>query len=132
VQAAYVAMEIATWSVIVPLNIAALLTGIVQSLGTTWGLFRHYWVLVKLLLTTAVMVVLLLQTRQIAYMADLASGAPLSGPDHLGLRTSLVIHAAGGLLVLLLTTTLSIYKPRGLTRYGWHRQHEEHSGSSRQ
>ncbi len=75
--------------------------------GSTWGLFRHYWVVAKLLLTTVVTVVLLLQTAQIAYMANLAV-TPLSSADHLGLRMSLVVHAAGGLLVLLTTTTLSI------------------------
>lgn len=51
VRAAYIAMEFTAWYVIVPLVLAALLTGLVQSLGTTWGLFRHYWVLAKLLLT---------------------------------------------------------------------------------
>ena len=44
VRAAYLAMHLITWSVIVPFCLAALLTGIVQSLGTTWGPFRHYWV----------------------------------------------------------------------------------------
>jgi hypothetical protein len=122
-RAAYVAMEMTTWSVIVPLNVAALLTGLVQSLGTTWGLFRHYWIIVKLLLTSVVTVVLLLQTRQIAYMADLSTATPLSGRDHIGLRTSLIVHAAGGLLILLTATALSIYKPRGMTRYGWRSQH---------
>jgi hypothetical protein len=126
-QVAYVAMEMTTWYVVVPLNLAALLTGLVQSLGTSWGLFRHYWVVVKLLLTTLITVVLLLQTPQIAYMADRATGMRLSGTDHLGLRASLVVHAGGGLLVLLVTTTLSIYKPRGLTRYGWRRRHEQRS-----
>jgi hypothetical protein len=51
VRAAYLAMHLTTWFVIVPLCLAALLTGIVQSLGTTWGLFRHYWVVTKILLT---------------------------------------------------------------------------------
>src|ERR687891_609408 len=51
VRAAYVAMELSAWYVIVPLVLASLLTGLVQSLGTTWGLFRHFWVLAKLLLT---------------------------------------------------------------------------------
>ena len=127
VQAAYVAMEMTTWYVIVPLNVAALLTGLVQSLGTTWGLFRHYWVVVKLLLAGAVTVMLLLQTAQIAYMAELATATTLSRPDHLRLRASLAVHAAGGLLVLLATTTLSVYKPRGMTRYGWHKLHEQRS-----
>src|SRR5215207_577011 len=51
VRAAYLAMELIARFVIVPLNLASLLTGLVQSLGTKWGLFRHYWILVKLLIT---------------------------------------------------------------------------------
>jgi hypothetical protein len=43
VQAAYLAMEVTAWVVLVPLALASLLTGLVQSLGTKWGLFRHYW-----------------------------------------------------------------------------------------
>ena len=39
------------WFVIVPASLASLLTGLVQSLGTEWGLFRHYWVSAKFLLT---------------------------------------------------------------------------------
>ena len=43
---AYIAMELLGWFVIVPLAPGSLLTGIVQSFGTKWGLFRHYWVLI--------------------------------------------------------------------------------------
>ena len=50
-RAVYLAMHLTTWFVIVPLCLASLLTGIVQSLGTTWGLFRHSWIVTKLLLT---------------------------------------------------------------------------------
>ncbi|MGH8933676.1 MAG: hypothetical protein ACRDZO_24355 [Egibacteraceae bacterium] len=46
VRGAYLVMEPAAWFVL-PLAIASLLTGLVSSLGTTWGLFRHYWVLFK-------------------------------------------------------------------------------------
>jgi hypothetical protein len=35
-----------------------------------------------------------------------------------------VVHAGGGLLVLLATTTLSVYKPLGRTRYGRRIQQE--------
>jgi DMSO/TMAO reductase YedYZ heme-binding membrane subunit len=41
VRAAYIAMESIGWLVLVPLSLASLLTGLVQSLGTKWGLFRH-------------------------------------------------------------------------------------------
>ena len=52
VRAAYLSMELIGWFVIVPFSFAALLTGLVQSLSTQWGLFRHYWILAKFLLTT--------------------------------------------------------------------------------
>jgi len=125
VRAAYLAMELSARFVILPLILASLLTGLVQSLGSTWGLFRHYWVLVKLLLNVLVTVVLLLQMEGISYMAGVAAETALSSADLLGLRRSIRTHAAGGLLVLLVPVALSIYKPRGLTRYGWRRQHEE-------
>lgn len=128
VLAAYLAMDFIAWFIIVPLVLASLATGLIQSLGTTWGLFRHYWVLTKLMLTVIVTVVLLLQMETIAFLAG-AGEAALTSPELFGLRLSPVIHAAGGLIVLLLTVTLSIYKPRGMTRYGWRRQHEEAAAS---
>src|SRR5918997_572837 len=51
VRRAYVGAEVITWAVIVPLCLASLVTGVVQSLGTSWGLVRHWWVLIKLALT---------------------------------------------------------------------------------
>jgi hypothetical protein len=59
VRAAYPAMKLIARFVIVPLAFASLLSGLIQSLGTPWGLFRHYWVLGKLLLTTFATIVLL-------------------------------------------------------------------------
>lgn len=126
VRAAYLAMDWTTWFVIVPSCFASLLTGIIQALGTPWGLLRHYWVLAKLLLTLFVTTILLLQTEAISYVAGVAAETTLSSEELRGLRGSLVLpHAAGGLLVLLLTTTLSIWKPRGMTRYGWRKDQEQ-------
>ena len=51
VRGLYLAMEVTGWYVIVPLCLASLVTGLVVSLGTAWGLFRHYWVLAKFLIT---------------------------------------------------------------------------------
>jgi hypothetical protein len=39
-------------TVLVPLAVAALATGVLLGLGTPWGLTRHAWVLTKLALTT--------------------------------------------------------------------------------
>jgi hypothetical protein len=131
VRSAYLAMDLTAWFVIVPLVFASLLTGIIQALGTPWGLFRHYWILAKLLLTIVVTVVLLLQLDLIGYLANAASETTFSSVDLRELRRSPVIHAAGGLLVLLLPVALSLYKPRGMTRYGWRRQYDARPGSQR-
>jgi hypothetical protein len=120
----YVAMDAVARLVIVPLVFASLLTGLVQALGTIWGLFRHYWVLAKLLLTIVTAVVLLLQLDLIGYVAAAATKG-LAEADLLGLRSSLAVHAVGGIVVLITTTVLSIYKPRGLTRYGWRKQQSQ-------
>lgn len=122
VRAAYVAIEPITWFAIVPLAFASLLTGIVQSLGTQWGLFRHYWVLFKLVLSVLATIVLLLNTRTVA---DLAERAETIDARHLDGVEGQVLHAGGGLVVLLVTTTLAVYKPRGLTWYGQRKQQSQ-------
>ncbi|MET0397354.1 MAG: hypothetical protein ABW277_11060 [Longimicrobiaceae bacterium] len=124
VRAAYLATEVTTWLVIVPLSVASLLTGLVQSLGTPWGLFRHYWVLAKLVLTLVATLLLLLHAQPIGYVAGVAAETTLSGGDLRGLRIQLVADAGAALLVLLVATALSVYKPRGMTRYGWRKQRE--------
>jgi hypothetical protein len=123
VRAAYLSMELIGWFVIVPFSLAALVTGLVQSLGTQWGLFRHYWIVVKFLLTSGATVVLLRHMEAVSGMSDVAAETTLSSVDFRALRIQLMVHAAGGLLVLLAATTLSVYKPWGMTRYG-RKQHE--------
>lgn len=126
VRAAYLAMELTAWSVLVPLAIASLLTGLVQSLGTKWGLFRHYWVLAKLVITVVATVVLLLYTETLGSLADVASETTLSSHQLGMLRTpSVVLHASIALLLLIAATTLAVYKPSGVTRYGWRKQQEQ-------
>jgi hypothetical protein len=124
VRAAYLSMELIGWYVIVPFSLAALLTGLVEALGTQWGLFRHYWILVKFLLTTVGTIVLLRHMQAVSRMSGVAAETVLSSADFRALRIQLVVHAAGGLLVLLAATTLSVYKPWGMTPYGRRKQHE--------
>ena len=122
-RAAYLAMELITRFVIVPLAFASLLTGLIQSLGTPWRLFRYYWVLLKLLLTVFATIVLLGKMELIGYAARLAAETTLSRADLRAAGIQLVVHAAGGLLALLGPAVLSVYKPPGLTRYGWRKQY---------
>jgi hypothetical protein len=120
-RAMYVAMLPTTWWLVVPLCFASLVTGVVASLVSPWGLWRHYWVLVKLGLSLVATALLLLHTRPIGIVAEAARGS-LGVGDLLPLRTQLVFDAGAALVVLLANTALSVYKPRGLTRYGWRKQ----------
>ncbi|MGH2654094.1 MAG: hypothetical protein ACRDHV_07065 [Actinomycetota bacterium] len=116
-RAARLGMELVARRVIVPLAIATLVTGLVVSLGTKWGLFRHYWVLISLALTLVATAVLLLEIRVIAYQGRIAADPGASLPTLRRLATTLP-HSVGGTLVLLVVLVLNIYKPRGMTRYG--------------
>src|SRR5918995_3286351 len=63
VRGAWIAMELTGWYVIVPLALGSVLTGLVMALGTKWGLFRHWWVLISFVLTVVATVVLLSEAR---------------------------------------------------------------------
>jgi hypothetical protein len=130
VRAVYLTMELMGWFVLVPLSFASLLTGLIQSLGTRWGLFRHYWVIVKLGMNVFATTILLLYMQTLSYLARIAAQTPTTG-DLASLRSpSPVVHAAGALVLLLVAVTLSVYKPRGMTRYGQRKQRKEHVPSA--
>ena len=118
VKGTYVTMQLMAWFVIVPCAFAALLSGLVQSLGTEWGLFRHYWILAKFALTTVGTVILLLHAPRVSEMAARAAESALASGDHRQQRIALVVHAAGGLALLVAMTVLSVFKPWGKTPHG--------------
>lgn len=122
VRAAYLGADLVTTWVILPLCGASLLTGLIQALGTSWGLFRHYWVVTKLLITLLSTLILLLHTQVIGHMAVAAAGRNLASTDLRQLRVQLVVDAVAAIVALLAATVLSVYKPRGLTPYGWRQQ----------
>jgi hypothetical protein len=118
VRAVYLTLEPLGWYVLVPLSVASLLTGLVQSLGTDWGLFRHYWVLIKLMMNLFATGVLLLYMQTLTYLADRAKAAPPGGVVAGLADPSPILHGAAAVVLLVVATVLSIYKPRGLTSYG--------------
>ena len=124
-RAAYQAMELIARFVIVALAFASLLTGLIQSVGTPWGLFRHYWVVVKFLLAVFATIILLVKMELIGQAARLSAELTLPHADLSAAGIQLLVHAAGGLLLLLVPAVLSIYKPSGMTRYGWRKQYEQ-------
>ena len=127
VRGAYLVMEPAARLVLVPLAFASLLTGLVQSLGTTWGLFRHYWIIFKLLIAVVATIVLLMYMETFSYIAGIAADPTAD----LGVvrNPSPRLHAVLALLLLLVAVALSVYKPRGMTRYGQRKQLEQRAVS---
>ncbi len=130
VRAVYIAMESTGWFVLIPLALASLMTGLVQALGTKWGLFRHYWVLFKLFINVFATIILVMYMQTLGDLADVAAATTAPG-DHLGgLRSpSPVLHAGAALLLLLVATTLAVFKPAGTTRYGRRKAHEQRMAS---
>ena len=123
VRGAYLVMAPAAWFVLVPLAHASLLSGIAISLGTPWGLIRHYWVVLKLLITAFATVILLIYMGTFRQMAGLAADPIVD----LGLvrNPSPVLHAILALALLLIATVLGVYKPFGMTPYGSRKQAAE-------
>ena len=127
VRAAYLMMDVVMRYALLPLAAASLATGILQALGTPWGLFRHYWVTISLALTTFAFVILVLHQPAVEDMATVAAD-PQADVARLG---GDLFHSVGGLVVLLVPLVLNIYKPRGMTRYGWRRTQELRVKASR-
>ena len=79
----------------------------------------------KLLIAVLATIVLLIHMQPIGSMAGAVAGRTLSSTDLRGLRIQLVTDAGAALVVLLVATALSVYKPRGLTRYGHRKQRDQ-------
>ncbi|PNV73621.1 hypothetical protein BES34_016955 [Leptospira inadai serovar Lyme] len=103
---------------IIPLSVLSMLTGLVLAFWTQWGLVRYYWVFVKFVLGIFSSIGLVLhQYVAIGEVAKkVAATATFSDPGRLG--PQLIMDASLAILVLLIATVLSIYKPWGLTPYG--------------
>ena len=127
IRGAWLAMELIGWYVIVPLAVASLLTGLVMALGTTWGLFRHYWVSISFYLTLLATVVLILHMPTVTSTAEIARTADIQVLQSLG---GDLYHPAIGLVILLAVQVLNLYKPKGLTRYGLRRQQRERAAKT--
>ena len=116
VRATSPVVELTAWWVIVPFAFTSLGSGLVSSLFTPWGLFRYYWVLVKFVINVFACIELL------EYVRSLGAMASMSGYD--------VLRASAALFALIVATVLAVYKPRGMTRYGWRKQHEQRTASA--
>jgi hypothetical protein len=129
VRAVYRAAEPLTLYVLVPLAFASLLTGIVQSLGTTWGLVRHYWVVFKLVINLVATTVLLIYTGTVGSLARIAADLSIDLEELRG--PTFILHSSAALVLLLAATVLAVFKPAGMTRYGRRKRRQLRPDSQR-
>ena len=121
VRAAYLTMGLLAEAVLLPLALAAPLTGILLGLGTPWGLARHWWVLTKLVLTIAVATAAVFVLRPaLNRAAAQALQVPLAELPTTGIGptgVAVTLPFTGALLVLVAIVTLAVFKPWGQTRF---------------
>ncbi|GIP40677.1 hypothetical protein J31TS4_39570 [Paenibacillus sp. J31TS4] len=95
----------------------ALFTGIVLSVWTNWGLFKHYWILIKLILTVALIAFGIKYMgawlSQIVRIAQQERSLALSDTAFLNASYSLIGGAAANIVSLIFMTAISYIKPFG-------------------
>ncbi|MEQ4302284.1 hypothetical protein ABNF97_12970 [Plantactinospora sp. B6F1] len=106
----YPALALVGQSVFVPLSVLAWLVGVASALLTPWGLVRHRWVLVKLVITTVMLGAVLFALLPSLRAAELGAATP---PDaRQGLLAAPIVSSS----LLVVATVLSTYKPWGRIR----------------
>ena len=128
VRGAYRAMEVIGRYAITPLSLASFTTGIVQGLGTRWGLFRHYWVIAKLGINVVSTLILLSYLQTLEHLA--VAAADVTRPVESIRSESPLLHAGAAVVLLVVAMILSIYKPKGVTAYGFRKQRSERALAS--
>ncbi|MBV2155879.1 DUF2269 domain-containing protein [Kitasatospora sp. SUK 42] len=116
-RTAYRAMGMLGDTLVVPLSLLSLLSGVALGLGTSWGLFRYYWVSTKFWLTlgamTASVFALTARLHDAVRVADAHPTGPIPASDLGFVRYNTVIVPAVALSLYLFNVVLSVYKPWG-------------------
>jgi uncharacterized membrane protein len=125
-RALYLAME--KLNIAFPiLAISTLVTGVLLSLGSKWGLFENFWIVTKLVLTVGVIVTAIqLDGRFIRLSISALSKQSMDNGMILGIAPAptilLISLTVAHLLMLGVATVISVYKPWGKTRFGRRKQ----------
>jgi hypothetical protein len=107
-EVVYPALGFVGQTLFVPLSLIVWLIGVFNAWVTPWGLLKHWWVAVKLAITTVMLGLVVFALRP-NLVAALDQGAAL--PDRI--RLDLVIAPLVSSSLLVIATLLSTYKPWG-------------------
>jgi hypothetical protein len=113
----YPAAHLVGARLVAPLAVLSLTTGLLLGVLTPWGLFKYWWVTIKLAITTVLTgVVLFVLVPRLGAAANVVSGpAPrlLTSAE----RVPFVIAPAAASTLLLLMVVLAIFKPGWRLRF---------------
>ncbi|WP_234439696.1 DUF2269 domain-containing protein [Streptomyces bicolor] len=114
VEASVRAMKLFADWLLLPVAFLTLVSGLVLSLGTQWGLARHRWVYIKFWITLATITATTFALRPGlgTTVAAVAAGGPVPDPG------DLLMGPIVSLSAYVFMTVISILKPWGLTRRG--------------
>jgi hypothetical protein len=107
-RACYQLINRLDFALVIPLAFGTLASGVVISLATKWGLFRYWWVLVKLVLTLAM---ILFSTFGVGVWVEVSMAATASVSEASPVASTLVVGAAANIVSFLFMTWASIAKP---------------------
>ncbi|MFE9427464.1 DUF2269 domain-containing protein [Kitasatospora sp. NPDC006697] len=116
-HARYLDIRLLLDTLLLPLGLSAILSGLVLTYGGHWGLLKHRWVGAKFLLSAASVLLAVLALLPRADQAATDSARPGSPADTALLATlwapgwTLVIAPCVALVLYLLATVLSVVKP---------------------
>lgn len=112
---AYELFHIFDLTIVIPSVVLSIITGLVVSLGTPWGLLKHWWVLTKFAISLSIPTTAAFESRWVTELVARTKD-PAAEPGALGGWLAAV--AICFVVLLWVATTLSIIKPWGRTRWG--------------
>lgn len=95
-------------ALVIPLAFGSLASGVLISLATKWGLWRYWWVVIKFVLTVAVIV---FSTFGVGAWVEQSIAATAAGEAGSPVAVPLVVGALGNVAAFLFMTWASIAKP---------------------
>lgn len=116
-HASYALMHIFDLTLVIPLVLLSIITGLVVSLGTQWGLIKHWWVLIKFGISLGIVAVAAAWENFLVRSLATDTGiAPAVAADGRGWQLAGCL--LGFVIALWVATTLSVWKPGQRTRWG--------------
>jgi hypothetical protein len=113
---AYEVLHVVDLAAAIPSMALSIVTGLVLSLGSKWGLVRYRWVLTKFAISLSIPVVAGSVENSLADELALSTVDPAARPGGTGLALTACLGAF--VAALWVATVLSVVKPWGRTRWG--------------